>query len=89
MLHCSFTVPHLYLNTVPSVPHREAVEHYLSALNLQQHSSRGAPGQRAVTSDTIWSTLRMAIALLGRPELQTAVDARDLDTLNREFGTGT
>jgi peroxin-5 len=64
--------------------YKEAVEHFLAALNLQQRS-RGPQGERSVMSDNIWSTLRMAISLMGRIELHQACDSRDLDALNREF----
>lgn len=37
-------------------------------------------------SDGIWSTLRLALSLMGRSELQPAVQDRDLGTLMREFG---
>lgn len=37
-------------------------------------------------SDTLWSTLRMTISLMGKHDLQDAVDKRDLATLSKEFG---
>jgi len=36
-------------------------------------------------SETIWSTLRMAISLMGRMNLQSAVDERNLTALNEAF----
>jgi len=37
-------------------------------------------------SDNIWTTMRIAVALLGRSEdLREACDACDLDRFNREF----
>lgn len=36
-------------------------------------------------SETIWSTLRMAISLSGRMDLQPAVDDRNLTALNSAF----
>ncbi|XP_041377756.1 peroxisomal targeting signal 1 receptor-like isoform X2 [Gigantopelta aegis] len=65
--------------------HREAVEHFLTALNMQQRS-RGPSGTESVMSANIWSTLRMTLSLMGRPELYDACDKSDLDLLNKEFG---
>ncbi|XP_070562002.1 peroxisomal targeting signal 1 receptor-like isoform X2 [Ptychodera flava] len=64
--------------------HREAVEHFLLALNMQ-HAAKGPYGEKSVTSDNIWSTMRMAISLLGRNDLYDAADRRDLAKLNSEF----
>jgi hypothetical protein len=33
----------------------------------------------------IWGTLRMAVSLMGRPDLYDICDRNDLDSLNREF----
>ncbi|ELT95480.1 hypothetical protein CAPTEDRAFT_220978 [Capitella teleta] len=64
--------------------YKEAVEHFLSALNLQKQS-KASPGQKVVMSDNIWSTVRMAISLMGRSDLHEACDAKDLERLNAEF----
>uniref|UniRef100_A0A2L2Y324 Peroxisomal targeting signal 1 receptor n=1 Tax=Parasteatoda tepidariorum TaxID=114398 RepID=A0A2L2Y324_PARTP len=66
---------------------KEAVEHFLLALNLQ-NAGRGPQGlkSKAAMSSSIWSTLRTAITLLKRPDLYPAVDRKDLDLLNKEFG---
>lgn len=72
--------------------YKEAIEHFLLALN-HQATSMSRSGLQSVKdssnqmSDTIWSTLRMAISLMGRMDLQEAIDSRDLDVLNREFQT--
>lgn len=71
-----------------SVTYREAVEHFVTALNLQRNSRGPLVGQKAVMSDNIWTTMRITVALLGRTEdLSDACDARDLDRFNREFNT--
>lgn len=68
--------------------HREAIEHFVTALNLQRNSRGPLVGQKAVMSDNIWTTMRITVALLGRTEdLCDACDARDLDRFNREFNT--
>ncbi|XP_072175236.1 peroxisomal targeting signal 1 receptor-like [Diadema setosum] len=64
--------------------HKQAVEHFLEALNLQR-SGHGPQGQKSQMSDNIWSTLRMAISLMGRIQLYEAADRHDLDLLNAEF----
>lgn len=72
--------------------YKEAVEHFLLALNHQATSMARSGLQSAKDSgnqmsNTIWSTLRMAISLMGRMDLQDAIDNRDLGVLNAEFNT--
>ncbi|CAH1738145.1 unnamed protein product [Aphis gossypii] len=64
--------------------YREAIDHLLEALN-QQASAVSTNFQSPALSDTIWSTLRLAISMAERPELFKAVNERNLDLLNEEF----
>lgn len=54
---------------------REAIEHLLEALN-QQASAVSTNSQSPALSDTIWSTLRLAISMAERPKLLKAVNDR-------------
>lgn len=69
--------------------YKEAAEHLLTALNHQASSiarsgiNVSSPANQM--SSTIWITLRMVMSLMGRQDLQQAIDNRDLEILNREF----
>lgn len=67
--------------------YREAVDHFLTALNHQANSSlrSGFKPDNTQMSDTIWSTMRMAISMMGRHDLQPAIDNRNLQALNQAF----
>ncbi|GFO22009.1 retinal rod rhodopsin-sensitive cgmp 3',5'-cyclic phosphodiesterase subunit delta-like [Plakobranchus ocellatus] len=60
--------------------YREAVDHFVAALSMQKQST-GPQGQSATMSESIWSTLRMTLSLLGRTDLYEACEKRDLDRL--------
>jgi len=64
--------------------YREAAEHLLTVLNIQA-AGRGPIGSRPLMSANVWSTLRMVMTLMNRTDLFTAIDDRDLATLNNEF----
>lgn len=69
--------------------YKEAAEHLLLALNHQATSKQRAginiDNVQNQMSDTLWSTLRMTISLMGKHSLQDFIDKRDLDSLNKEF----
>jgi peroxin-5 len=72
--------------------YREAVEHFLLALDHQRKATRpsevaGEPvGGVSQMSETVWSTLRLAVTYLGQPRLSPMLEERNLDTLLTEFG---
>ncbi|XP_014481396.1 PREDICTED: peroxisomal targeting signal 1 receptor [Dinoponera quadriceps] len=69
--------------------HAQAAEHFLIALN-QQASGKDAEGKivasEAKMSRTIWSSLRLVIAIMDKVHLLESVENRDLKKLNTEFG---
>ena len=69
--------------------YREAVEHFLTGLNFQA-AGRGpgqesGPTQDGPMSDSIWSSLRLGLSLMGRSDLYRVVESRNLKVLNKEF----
>lgn len=74
--------------------YKQAAEHLLTALNLQA-SSAVRSGLKDGTvfngsstsqmSDTIWTTFKMIISLMGRSDLHEYVNDRNLDALNEAF----
>ena len=64
--------------------YKEAVEHFLNALNFQD-SGKG-PGEDRQMSESIWNSLRLAVNLMQRRDLAPLLDARDLQTLSTQFG---
>ena len=65
--------------------HREAVEHFLTALNAQR-TGRGPKGEVGQMSDSIWSTLRMAISFLKDDRAYELALQRNLDLLTEHYG---
>lgn len=66
--------------------YREAIEHFISALDLQRRAEFAVGGATAM-SDSIWSTLRLAVLYLKQERTTTLklVDDRNLDGLMAEF----
>ncbi|CAG7834670.1 unnamed protein product [Allacma fusca] len=92
---CIRTRYNLGISCVNLGAYKEAAEHFLTSLNIQAAGKSGEEpsssvgvttgNKRSVMSDSIWSSLRMILHLLDRGELTSAIDHRDLETLNREF----
>ena len=70
--------------------YRQAVEHLLTALKLQSAGIGPvtAGGRTASMSENIWTTLRLAVSLMGRTDLLPHVNAKSMDALEKELGTG-
>lgn len=71
--------------------YKEGAEHLITALTMQAHTNASrelpnaqSPGQNQM-SESIWSTLKMIISLMGRSDLQGHVAERNLQALNEAF----
>ncbi|XP_023344476.1 peroxisomal targeting signal 1 receptor [Eurytemora carolleeae] len=64
--------------------YKEAAEHFLTALNFQA-TGRGPGGSESTMSETIWSSLRLAVSFINRPDLKELTDKKDLAALSAEF----
>ena len=64
--------------------YHEASEHILDALSLQENdsimNSDGTSDKRGITSSTLWDSLKTCCLHLGRLDLATICDRRDLDS---------
>eukprot|EP00835_Amoeboradix_gromovi_P004699 NODE_383_length_9627_cov_0.480793.p2 type:complete len:522 gc:universal NODE_383_length_9627_cov_0.480793:6054-7619(+) len=56
----------------------EAAEHVLQSLKMQQQENQP-------TSESLWSTLKMACLMLNRPDLVTKCEERELQAFKAEF----
>lgn len=76
--------------------YHQAVEHLITALNMQANVVANRDIKMASDgniieiaekhmSQSIWSTLKMAVTYLGRTDLIDNIDKRNLDALNAEF----
>ncbi|XP_034653636.1 peroxisomal targeting signal 1 receptor [Drosophila subobscura] len=75
--------------------YKEAVEHLLTALTMQAHTNaarelpnaamEATSGGQNQMSESIWSTVKMVISLMGRSDLQGHVSDRNLAALNEAF----
>ncbi|XP_061403009.1 peroxisomal targeting signal 1 receptor [Musca vetustissima] len=71
--------------------YKQACEHLLTALNMQanvaatREFAQGALGSSQQMSESIWSTLKMVVSLMGRNDLQGHVSDRNLAALNEAF----
>lgn len=63
------------------------MEHFLKALNFQA-MARGSSQHSTISgamSDNIWSSLRLALSMMGRRDLNHLLDSKDLEGLSRAF----
>ncbi|KAJ3342130.1 hypothetical protein HDU93_003346 [Gonapodya sp. JEL0774] len=74
---------------------KEAAEHLLTALAQQSHPISDVKGKTreaesalrtgSLISDSVWETLRMTMIMMGKSELSSAVEKRDLNAFRGEF----
>jgi len=71
--------------------YREAVEHFLTVLNLQNLTTKDkTPGnllinRKQVMSDNVWNSLKFVVSMMKRHDLYAKLDERDLDYFNQQF----
>lgn len=72
--------------------YREAVEHFLTVLNLQNLTTKDKmPGnllinRKQVMSDNVWNSLKFVVSMMKRHDLYAKLDERDLEYFNSQFG---
>jgi len=69
--------------------HKEAAEHFLSALSIQtaaaEFEASSARNSSRTTSSTIWDALRITFVTMDRSDLASKCDGGDLDSFRNEF----
>ena len=69
--------------------YKEAVEHFLTVLNLQRLSAandKAGQHKPGLISQNVWNSLRYVLSMMQRRDLYPRLERRDLDFFNREFG---
>jgi Flp pilus assembly protein TadD len=70
--------------------YKEAVEHFLTVLNLQRLSAANdhspAYQRPGLISQNVWNSLRYVLSMMHRRDLYPYLERRDLDHFNHEFG---
>jgi len=72
--------------------YREAVEHFLTVLNLQNLTTKDKlPGnllinRKQVMSDNVWNSMKFVVSMMKRHDLYAKLDERDLEYFNQQFG---
>ncbi|KAI8329549.1 hypothetical protein BC941DRAFT_442732 [Chlamydoabsidia padenii] len=65
--------------------HKEAAEHLLTALALQQQDGHSNDSMSGGMSDNVWDSLRMVMYMMKREDLAVQCDQRNLDIFRSEF----
>eukprot|EP00050_Salpingoeca_kvevrii_P022218 m.123059 g.123059 ORF g.123059 m.123059 type:complete len:600 (-) comp9639_c0_seq1:50-1849(-) len=65
--------------------YKEAAEHFLAALSLQQQQQEEREGAEHTMSSAIWSSLHMALVLDGKVDLAAATQRRDLGVFRGQY----
>lgn len=71
--------------------YKESADHLLAALSVQATSKERSgmdvtKDKKQQMSNTIWSTLKMVISLMGKSDLHQLVDNKDVDALKSSLG---